>query len=569
MAQECEETKHRERYMEGDQNVQQRTEKYQGRYMEGDQNAQQRTEKYQERYMERDQNVQQRTEKYQERAQDIQQRQQIMLEKIQEKTQTAQMIQQKTQIAQMAQQKTQMAQMTQQKTQIQTQQQTQHHSQQKTQQMTQQHTQQKTQIQTQQKTQIQTQQMKQQQTQHHSQENTHPEKQKKYKIITDFEEDAPHGNIVYCTISFLSPEKMEKTKYLKTRGFKVHNGYSNIASGQDDIRKIKNKNSNHDVFMAHIGKAHAWDDTSRTDNVQYDNEKLNDFEKNRREHADKLKLMKEQFVNEFKYNVPVSNKLEARLERMRKKIYEKGLITKKQYESMNEEEKPEKNAPVKIEKMLEEIEECDKNDYLDVNTPVAFKFGCITIYSPKYIGGLKMLCFKINGLFVTEGQLQRRVERLKKTNPDIRMYTFEVGKWIPYTELDEMGSDIMLKELNYLMKCHLDHIKNEEVEFEKRRNEMQKCTEQESKMTKGKNRREKRKQNAKGGNVQKEDKDTRGTKEISSGNKNTVTERTMSMGNAEDDEAIRKIYEFLEDQELKNKYVSDASTLKTMTMNVS
>jgi len=66
---------------------------------------------------------------------------------------------------------------------------------------------------------------------------------------------------------------------------------------------------------------------------------------------------------------------------------------------------------IKKKKNEMDIEECWKTDYLDENTLIPFKFGLISIYSPKHIGGLKTFCFKIRGLFEIEKQMEKKKEK--------------------------------------------------------------------------------------------------------------------------------------------------------------
>src|SRR5580700_1979901 len=114
---------------------------------------------------------------------------------------------------------------------------------------------------------------------------------RRYKIITTIEDDVPVGDVNWCTVSFLTPHKLEKLKFLDIMGFKIHNGYSNIELALDDAKKIKEKNKNHDVYISQLGKIYAWDDATKTDSIEYDNDKLNDLEKTRKENIDKIKLI--------------------------------------------------------------------------------------------------------------------------------------------------------------------------------------------------------------------------------------------------------------------------------------
>ena len=96
---------------------------------------------------------------------------------------------------------------------------------------------------------------------------------KKYKIIDTIEPDAPFGYINHVTISFLTPQKEEKTKYLEVIGFKVHNGYTNEDIANDDTKRLKSIDNRHDIFPIEMGKLYPWDDLTKTDNIEYDDTK--------------------------------------------------------------------------------------------------------------------------------------------------------------------------------------------------------------------------------------------------------------------------------------------------------
>lgn len=370
---------------------------------------------------------------------------------------------------------------------------------------------------------------------------------KKYNIVKTIEDDAPFGNINWCSISFLSPEKVEKTKYLDVRGFKVHDGYNTFELANDDAKKIKKQNNSHDVFLSQMGKIYAWDDATRSDSVEYDNEKLNSLEKTRRDNLAKSKLMKEQITNEYKssQHVQNNNRVEIQRKRIQQKLYERGLITQKEYEMIQKEEKK-MNGRKDISNTVE-IDECFKTDYLDENPNVGLKFGCISFYSPEFYKGLSTLCFKIRGMFQTPNEVNKRIKTLKTLYPNDRIYTFEIGKWCAYSDNDKLNNIDIQKKLNYAMKCHLDHIKTEEEEFEKRRDELKKQTMDETKVSNMNKRKEKRKAKK---------------------NKENKEVPDEPIGNEEDEAGIQKIMEYLNDPELNGKYMADESSLKTFTVDV-
>ena len=364
-------------------------------------------------------------------------------------------------------------------------------------------------------------------------------KDKKYKIISNIVDDAPFGEINWCTISFLTPQNMESLKMLDIKGFKVHNGYNNTEMADIDAKKIKNNKKEHDVFLAQVGKLYAWDDVNKTDMIEYDNDKLNDLEKTRRENISKMKLMKEQFDNESNNHNDNSNKnrIEKIRKRMLQKLYQKGMVSKREMELMQEDKTNNVSSSnvQKLEKIENEIEEVYKKDYLDENDPSALKYGCISIFNPKQIKGLKLLCFKIRGLFETQEELNKRVSSLLKLYPDDSVYTFEIGKWCPITDDINITPDTKLKRLNYAMKCYLDSLTREKQEFEERKETLQKQTEIEAKQTKAKN------------------------YHVKNDLPNDVPNKINSFGNPEDDAVIKQIIDYLDEPKLSNKFSSNES----------
>ena len=409
---------------------------------------------------------------------------------------------------------------------------------------------------------------------------------KKYKIITSIEDDAPYGDINWCSISFLTPQKIEKTKFLDIKGFKIHNGYNSGELANNDAKMIKEKNKNHDVYISQLGKIYGWDDATKTDTIEYGDDKLNELEKTRKESIVKIQMMSEQFKAEYKTKFANINKdrVDVQKKRMHKQLYAKGLISKKEYELMLEENKPVaeiKEIATNLEQMDKEINECYSTDYLDENDSVCLKYGCITIFSPKNIGGLKTLCFKIRGLFQTPSELTRRVKKLQDLYPNDRIYTFEVGKWCAFSEKDGVDPLVQLKQLNYGMKIYLDNLQNENEEFEKRKASLMDKTEKESKVTQTNNRREKRRAKREAAKKktttsQSENIHNSQTNQTNQTNPTPVptdsstmpTDSIASIGNPEDDDAIQKILDYLDDPELRNKFVMDKSTLERMEVDV-
>lgn len=391
---------------------------------------------------------------------------------------------------------------------------------------------------------------------------------KKFKIVSTLEDDAPFGDINWYTISFLTPQRVNKTKHLDVKGFMVHNGYNTYELADESAKLSKQKNKEHDVYVAGMGKIYAWDDVTRADLVSYDNDKLNELERKRRENIDKVKLMSEQFRNEHKsvYANPSTRRKDEIMKRIQKKLYDKGLITQQEYEMIHDNNKTSKETKEDTEQILiteKEIMEC-KIDYLNENEPIALKFGCITIYSPKRIGGLPVLCFKIRGLFQTEDKLKERVKELIKLYPNDRIYTFEIGKWCPFSEIDGQDPVMLEKQLNYSMKCYLDNLVHEEEEFNKRKDKMQGMAETEAKMTKAQNKRQKRKE-AQRSNQGEQNAQNRKKENVPEPKESVSARKPVpKFDNTPDGKAIEKVFNFLDDPELHDKYPADKSKTERM-----
>ena len=316
----------------------------------------------------------------------------------------------------------------------------------------------------------------------------------KYNIIKTIEDDAPFGDVNWLSISFLTPNKLDALKLLDVKGFKVHNGYNTSEIANSDIKIIKTKKREHDVYLASLGKLHAWDDATKADEIEYEQKKLNDLEKTRRQNADKVELMKQHFKNEFQ-----NNKLDRRakkLKEVQQRLYDRGYITHQELEMLNDTTtvNDAKEKLAQLEKLTVEMDECFKTDYLDENDPVALKYGCISIYSPRNIGGLKTLCFKVRGLFQTREELDERITRLSRLYPRDRLAAFEVGKWTVFSETDGMDPTVQIKQLNYAMKVYLESLTHEKEEFDERKASMVNKANQEAAVTKKNNRREKRRE---------------------------------------------------------------------------
>lgn len=410
--------------------------------------------------------------------------------------------------------------------------------------------------------------------------------EKKYKIIKTISNDAPCGNINFCSISFVSASKIERLAHMNVFGFKVHNGYNTEEATREDIQKIKEKNDNYDIFTAEMGKIHAWDDVTKVDAIEYKNQKLNDLEQKRRENADKRELVEKQMQNESSkgYVQKRTSEQIKRQSRMLEKLHVKGLISKQEFDKVTEIEAS--SIIVRTKEELEQIEseigEASAIDYLDENEPVGLKFGCISIYSPKHISGLEFLCFKIRGVYETMVEVNKRVRRLKELSPSDRIYKFEVGKWCAFTENDFIDQQKLNFELNYCIKCYLDQMQIEKDEFTKRKDSLINMTKAEAKQTAAKNRRERRRakrEKHKGTVTETEETETEPACEASAAvplttpveriyDTSPVDISSVSLGNIEDDAIIQQIASFLDEPALRNKYAANPADLQSQTLSV-
>lgn len=362
---------------------------------------------------------------------------------------------------------------------------------------------------------------------------------KKYNIIKTIKDDAPFGDINWYTISFLTAENIEQTKMLDVNGFKIYGGYNTSELAYLHAENIKTNNNKHDIYVCQMGKIYSWDDVSMTDEIKYTDSRLDNLEKKRREKAAELKLINEQIKEKNKK--ATKSKIESISKRMHQKLYERGKISKLEYDMLQEMRKPKENTDSKIilKNLQNSIDDVWKTDYLDETDTNELKYGCISIYSPKIIGGLKTLCLKVRGLFETYDQLSNRIKYLQELFPHERIYQFEVGKWCPYTECEYDGQQI-LKILNFVMKKYHDSLDNEASEFNNRTEKMVSEANQVASDVKEKQIEKNKKKNK----------------------KKKIIKPTI--GNSEDLAAIEHIYTYLDDVELRNKYVADDSSLQKM-----
>lgn len=381
--------------------------------------------------------------------------------------------------------------------------------------------------------------------------------QKKNSIKVSIENDAPFGDIPYYNISFLTANKLEKlASWYPVRGFKVHNGYSNREQAETDAKNIKTVNDNHDIFVSEMGHVYGWDDATRSEGIDYQNDKLNELEKKRRENIDQSALMREQFKNELTINLTNNNPTESIQNRLRNKLLERGQISKQEYElaqKYNTTTSNVRSIATEIDKIKTEVMNLTE-DYLDENAPTGLKFGCLTIYSPSRVIGLSTYCFKIRGLFDSKSELDKRIRKLKAAYPNDRIYAFEVGKWCALPESEDLERPDAY--LNYLMKAHLDQIVIDNEDFEKRKNDGIKKNEDAAKLQLLENRQKKRAEARKQKKQAKLAKQN-GTDVSTSALPTESDESPISTDNIineADRSDIQEIASFLDDPELRNRY---------------
>jgi hypothetical protein len=288
-------------------------------------------------------------------------------------------------------------------------------------------------------------------------------------------DDAPFGSINWYSISFITPQKIDKCLMFDVIGFKVHNGYSDKENAIDDVAKLRKASDLDNIYVCKMGAICAWDDDTYADEVEYGIKKLNKYEKSYREQQDKLDLVKKQLESEYNTKktktCPDNNsKIKKIRDRMRKKLYEKGTITKHELDALTNKQQPIAEAlknVMKPEEIMTEATNTFSTDYLDSNPPVAFKYGCISIYCPKKIIGLKTLCYKVRGLFETKQQAIKRAKKIQSMYPHDNLSIFTVGDWCPYSS-NIQDMQILAPQLNLARKLYIDDIKQKDIEFAER-----------------------------------------------------------------------------------------------------
>lgn len=370
---------------------------------------------------------------------------------------------------------------------------------------------------------------------------------KKYVKLDTITDDAPFGTVGWYSISFITPSKIEKCLMFDVIGFKVHNGYIDNESAIDDISKLRKRSDLDNIYLCKMGAISAWDDDLYADSVDYGIKKLNNYEKKHRENQDKLEMVKKQLNSEYKTkaskthpNNEANRKMKV-INRMRTKMYNQGKITKDELDALNNNPKPISDALKNVMTKEEIITASDleyTTDWLEPNPPVAFKYGCISIFCPKKIAGLKTLCFKVRGLFETQDQAIKRAKKIQSIHPHDTVSIFPVGLWCPYSSTD-LDFNILAKQLNLARKLYLDDVKEKEIEFKERAEKMIAA-----------NKKHAESQKSTVSNTNSESVDTPQTTQSN----DTDNGEYVKYGTDEDTRSIIKIYEYLHEAELLGKY---------------
>lgn len=374
------------------------------------------------------------------------------------------------------------------------------------------------------------------------------------RVITDITPDPPRGSVNWCTISFLTPQKIESLANIQVTAFKLHNGYNTEEIARQDADEIRNSDDRYDVFVLQLGKIYPWDDSTRTESVDYKDKKLTTMDEKRRENADKARLISQQFANELTIDTNTNNRSKAIRERLRKKLYQQNKISKTDLDKLETARRERAKYTISPE-MWVEIEKSMDTDYLTVNPLVGLEYGLISIYSPENIGGLNVRCFKIRALCADQQELEEAKRFFTKKYPHDSIGTFKVGEWCCVPLTNDVHEPI--KQLNYSMKVYIDALEEEEVKFQERKRKAEANarnttpnttptddTTVDSKKNKRKKKRSKRKPTKK----QSPPKDMVGTQE--------------------DKEAIEQIFDFIHDPELANIYAVDEADKQTISLDM-
>jgi hypothetical protein len=158
-----------------------------------------------------------------------------------------------------------------------------------------------------------------------------------------------------------------------------------------------------------------------------------------------------------------------------------------------------------------------------------------------------------------------------------QIHVFEIGKWIPYSEAGpnsgglmmdssytKIDSRDMLTHLNYAMKCHLENMHKEKEDFDARKDELQKKNEEQAQVTKKLNKKLK-KADKKSTAKQTGPKADQTPEQPVAQTSNPVQSKMpsiQSIGSGPDEDKIRMIFNYLNDEELRDRFSMPDHILK-------
>ena len=199
---------------------------------------------------------------------------------------------------------------------------------------------------------------------------------KKYNIVENITNDAPHGELQWYTLSFLSPYKIPASFALNFKAVKIYCAYTSFELANMDAKRIKEQNKNNDIYVAQMGKLYGWDNFTQSENMQYDDAKLDEMNKVNREQTDKARMLNEYTENEVKARLDRKFNDSSVKERLRKQIHDKGKLSRQEEEliSMNEQSQQnelnsrlQKNKQRTIEEVIDEKFTAIKENLLENN----------------------------------------------------------------------------------------------------------------------------------------------------------------------------------------------------------
>lgn len=282
------------------------------------------------------------------------------------------------------------------------------------------------------------------------------------KVKTIENDDGTPNNQLFFVCSIIDSNKLSKCKVKNMIAFKCNGVFASDQMAEKLCVELKNKNKKIDNIIGETGRRHPFD-VEKTEETEYQNQKLNKLSKRFNENKEKLNLMQDQFKNEhLNKKLDVNFRKAQQLERLRKKAGKD--IEPKEKETINNELSKED---------IELIEETNKTDYLD-ETNNKESYVIFTPYLHTQYSNLDEPSFKIRGEFSDISKGSRGdiyMEKLKSDFPHDTLGWIKVGFWTPiYLDETEDSPEMQIKKLNYVMKCYLEDFEASQKEHEERKN---------------------------------------------------------------------------------------------------